>query len=231
MQTITEKDFIGTGDSRTLNRYEQYMDIVPLPIRFTDSSDHQQKILYPRRLTEELIFSLASKLKTPPDVIIWLSRGGQFPGYIFTECFRDSPYGVIITRGYDPNKKSQEAFYFERRILWGPSSNNKMRLDKIFKPNPLILVVDDILDLGLSMTNTLEYLIPLMKEHFSDPQFQTAAIWYKTSSEFSSDFYAVKLEQNESGKWPWILPDWEVSGMITEARLKNIRLDDVFYCR
>ena len=93
----------------------------------------------------------------------------------------------------------------------------------------MVLVVDDILDEGVSLRKILPYLEGVLKTMYTDAHFATYVCWYKTCSKIKPNYFGLKIEPDENGVFPWIITSWESSAMRADARLRGTPLHDVLW--
>lgn len=76
-----------------------------------------------------------------------------------------------------------------------------------------ILVIDDLVDSGLTLKATLAYL---REHHPLVQEVKSAVIWYKASSPIAPDFFVEYLTHN-----PWIHQPFEVYDTLTIEQLRD----------
>ena len=118
--------------------------------------------------------------------IICLARGGLRVGDILSRIF-DLPLAILAVSSYGgAGGQVQGSVSFARHLT--------MTTEKL---GSQILLVDDLVDSGLSLKETLVWL----NTHYGTDiqEIRTAVIWYKASSIFAPDYYIDYLPDN-----PWI---------------------------
>ncbi len=132
------------------------------------------------------------------DSIVTISRGGVVPARILSDVL-----------GIDD-------FHTIRSKFWG--IGGKIADEPIIKldempdiKNKKILVVDEVVDTG----STLTKIINLLRE-LGAKQIKTATLHYKASSSLVPDYYARKLYE-----WVWIFYPWSLSETLYELSIKE----------
>ena len=123
------------------------------------------------------------------DHIVCLAKGGLRVGDILCRLY-DKPLAVMSTASYrGENNRERGEIEFSQHL-----STIKPLGDRI-------LLVDDLVDSGVSLTESLSWLNNKYS-HISD--IRTAVIWYKSSSIAIPDYYIDYLPDN-----PWIHQPFE----------------------
>ncbi len=121
-----------------------------------------------------------------PEVIIAVSRGGLVPARIISDalgveelyCIRAKHWGI-------GGKKYKEPVIIEDNL---PISGYK------------VLVVDDVVDTGLTLKKIVEHL-----SSRNARELRTAVLHVKPKSVYVPDFYVEKLDE-----WLWIIYPWTI---------------------
>ena len=124
------------------------------------------------------------------DEILCLARGGLRVGDMLSRVFR-KPLGILFTSSYREGAGTQQG-----ALQIGSELASTRALE-----GPRLLVVDDLVDTGL----TLEALLAELPRRW--PQFveiRTAVLWQKAASRFRPDFVASRLDGD-----PWIHQPFE----------------------
>ncbi|MCY7367349.1 MAG: phosphoribosyltransferase [Chamaesiphon sp.] len=124
------------------------------------------------------------------DRIICLARGGLRVGDILSRIFKQ-PLAVLAARSYGgANQQERGKLLIANQIT--------MTGDKL---GSRILLVDDLVDSGVTLKQTTIWLRDLYPEL---EELKTAVIWYKAASIYIPDYYLSYLAQN-----PWINQPFE----------------------
>lgn len=125
------------------------------------------------------------------DHILCLARGGLRVGDVLSRLF-DKPLAILSTSSYGGKD-------FQERGNLKIASNITMTTDNL---NGRILLVDDLVDSGVTLVNILEWL----KQHneFKISEVRSAVIWFKACSIARPDYYVDFLDDN-----PWIHQPFE----------------------
>ncbi|TVP56763.1 MAG: phosphoribosyltransferase [Nodularia sp. (in: Bacteria)] len=123
--------------------------------------------------------------------IVCLARGGLRVGDIISRIYQQ-PLAILATSSYSGSGKQERGnLTFSRHLT--------MTTEKL---GSHILLVDDLVDSGI----TLEQTIPWLQENSKFPvvEIRTAVIWYKACSTIKPDYYVDYLPDN-----PWIHQPFE----------------------
>jgi xanthine phosphoribosyltransferase len=123
----------------------------------------------------ELLYQKAKSYE--PDIILAVARGGVTLGHFLAERFNLRDLYTINSIHYDDKKKLNSVKIFNIPDIL---------------PHKKVLVVDEIIDSGESMTEILKTL----KEKFPTVTFKTAVIFYKKEGKITPDFRC-----NETNEW------------------------------
>ena len=124
------------------------------------------------------------------DHIVCLAKGGLRVGDILCRLY-DKPLAIMSTASYrGENNQERGDIEFSQHI-----STIKPLGDRI-------LLVDDLVDSGVSLSESLNWL-KNKYSHISD--LRTAVIWYKSTSVAIPDYYIDYLPDN-----PWIHQPFEI---------------------
>ncbi|MGF1590727.1 MAG: phosphoribosyltransferase [Pleurocapsa sp.] len=123
--------------------------------------------------------------------IVCLAKGGLRVGDILCRLY-DQPLAILSTASYG-GKNNQE--------------RNAIKLSEHLSTiQPLgdrILLVDDLVDSGISLAESITWLKTKYAQNITD--LRTAVIWYKSTSIEIPDFYVDYLPDN-----PWIHQPFEI---------------------
>jgi hypothetical protein len=125
------------------------------------------------------------------DHILCLARGGLRVGDVLSRLF-DKPLAILATSSYGGKD-------FQERGNLKIARNITMTTDTL---SGRILLVDDLVDSGVTLVNILEWL----KQHseFDITQVRSAVLWVKACSTARPDYYVDFLADN-----PWIHQPFE----------------------
>jgi hypothetical protein len=101
--------------------------------------------------------------------IIAIARGGFYLGDYLSRRL-ELPLSVIVAQSYSKDNQQQ-------KLLLG-------NLSYINAPEDIVLLVDDLLDTGVTMT-----IIKKMLEDTWEVEVDTAVIWQKSHSQYQADYY------------------------------------------
>jgi uncharacterized protein len=133
--------------------------------------------------------------------IICLARGGLRVGDILSRIY-DQPLAILATSSYSgAGKQERGNLIFSEHVTMTTETLGSR-----------ILLVDDLVDSGV----TLQETIPWLKEYGKTPveDIRTAVIWYKECSVITPDYYVDYLADN-----PWIHQPFEPYEMMNPAEL------------
>ncbi|MGI2905137.1 phosphoribosyltransferase [Tolypothrix sp. VBCCA 56010] len=123
--------------------------------------------------------------------IVCLARGGLRVGDIISRIY-EQPLAILATSSYSGSGKQERG-----NLIF--SHHLTMTAEKL---GSRILLVDDLVDSGV----TLQETIPWLKENNKFPieEIRTAVLWYKACSVMVPDYYVDYLADN-----PWIHQPFE----------------------
>ncbi|MDB9445588.1 phosphoribosyltransferase [Anabaena sp. CS-542/02] len=135
--------------------------------------------------------------------IVCLARGGLRVGDIISRIYQQ-PLAILATSSYSGSGKQERGNLTVARHI-------TMTTEKL---GSHILLVDDLVDSGI----TLEQTIPWLREtsNFHVVEIRTAVIWYKACSSFQPDYYVDYLADN-----PWIHQPFEHYEHIRPAAINS----------
>lgn len=131
--------------------------------------------------------------------IICLGRGGLRVGDILSRIF-DLPLGILMTSSYQGKERGKLKI-----------ADNLTMINH--NPFSHVLLVDDLVDSGISLEQTLVWL----KNHYTNQikEVKTAVIWYKAKSIITPDYYVDYLPDNH-----WIHQPFECYDNFDRAKLE-----------
>jgi len=130
--------------------------------------------------------------------IVCLAKGGLRVGDIFCRLY-DVPLAILSTASYggEDNRDRGKIQFSQHLSTIQPLGD---------KPDGMaslrILLVDDLVDSGISLTESLKWLQSRYGKNIAD--LRTAVIWYKSTSVEAPDYYVDYLADN-----PWINQPFE----------------------
>ncbi len=125
------------------------------------------------------------------DQILCLARGGLRIGDMLSRIY-DKPLAILSTSSYGGRD-------FQERGYLTIASNITMTTAKLGKR---ILLVDDLVDSGVTLARILEWL--QQHEEFAITEVRSAVLWFKSGSVAKPDYYIDFLSDN-----PWIHQPFE----------------------
>lgn len=132
-----------------------------------------------------------------PDVVVGVSRGGLIPARIVSDVV-----GV-------------DDVYSIKASLWGVGGkvSDDVLLHRVELPvgDKKVLVVDDVVDSGLTLTRVVEYV-----KLFKPVDVRTAVLHVKPSSKYLPDYYVSKLDV-----WVWVIYPWTLHEVIYSILYKQ----------
>ena len=137
----------------------------------------------------ELLAAKINHAQCEFDQIICLARGGLRVGDILSRIF-NKPLAILATSSYrnDTHKRGKLAL----------ANHLTTTVDRL---GCRILLVDDLVDSGITLQQTLLWL----RDRYPEiQQITTAVIWYKDCSIYVPDYYVSYLPDN-----PWIHQPFE----------------------
>ena len=124
------------------------------------------------------------------DCIVCLAKGGLRVGDILCRLY-DKPLAILTTSSYGGENNQQRG-----KIRFSS------HLSSIEPIRDRVLLVDDLVDSGVSLAESVNWLNRKYGERISD--LRTAVIWYKSTSVKTPDYYVDYLIDN-----PWIHQPFE----------------------
>lgn len=125
-----------------------------------------------------------------PDVIVASARGGYVPARLLSDLL-----GVGDILALQVTHWGEATVRGDRAILRNPYD--------VDLSNRSCLVVDDIVDTGLTMMTVVNYV----KSRWKPREVRTAAIsWVSSHAMFKPDYYVEELRERE---WDWYLYPWK----------------------
>lgn len=133
--------------------------------------------------------------------IVCIAKGGLRVGDIFSRLFQQ-PLAILSAASYggENNQTRGEIIISEHLSMTNSHLGNK------------VLLVDDLVDSGISLKVSLEWL----KEHYQEDitEIRSAVLWRKDCSIIVPDYYVHYLEDN-----PWIHQPFEIYEQTSVADL------------
>lgn len=136
--------------------------------------------------------------------IVCLAKGGLRIGDILCRIY-DVPLAILAAASYggDQNQERGNLVFGQNLTMTTATLGDR------------ILVVDDLVDSGITLRETLTWL----RDHYDGQgskiaEIRTAVLWYKAVSVFKPDYYAQFLEHS-----PWIHQPFEVYERQSPAEL------------
>jgi uncharacterized protein len=124
------------------------------------------------------------------DHIVCLAKGGLRVGDILCRLYHQ-PLAILSTASYSgKNNREQGKIKFSEHI------------STIYPLGKRILVVDDLVDSGISLAESVNWLTNKYGENITE--IRTAVIWYKSTSIKIPDYFVDHLPDN-----PWIHQPFE----------------------
>jgi hypothetical protein len=155
----------------------------------------------------QAIESLAIKIyqsKWKFDYIICIAKGGLRLGDILSRIY-DLPLGVLFVSSYrDINDRVRKEIKFSEHLAMLEG-----------KLEGCILLVDDLVDSGISLELSIAWLQKRFEANISE--IRTGVLWYKKSSTIVPDYYVEYLDNN-----PWIHQPFEYYETITPEQLLSL---------
>jgi hypothetical protein len=125
------------------------------------------------------------------DHIVCLAKGGLRVGDILCRLYR-KPLAILSTASYGgKDNREQGKIKFSEH------------LSTIYPLRERILLVDDLVDSGISLAESVNWL--QTKYHENIKEIRTAVIWYKSTSLKIPDYFVDYLPDN-----PWIHQPFEI---------------------
>lgn len=134
---------------------------------------------------------LAKKVKDDfkPDVVISIASGGLVPGKILKEMLEVKIMGVISAHYYDKTVRRKECVVEKSLSGFVPKNSDHN-----------ILVVDDIVETGVTFQEVLKVLPELLGH--GNWKIKTATLFVKPQSKFVPDYYVMNASE-------WVVFPWE----------------------
>ena len=144
-----------------------------------------------------------------PSFIICIARGGLRVGDILSRIFKVK-CGYLGVESYSSAGEGkvsdvQNELTFARDLS---------TTSKIYGEN--ILVTDDLIDTGVTLEKTLDWLKQYKDFENKKITFKSAVLYKKEKSEFRSDYIVHNLKDN-----PWIVFPYELRELISIEQLKK----------
>ena len=140
------------------------------------------------------------------DHIVCLAKGGLRVGDILCRIY-DKPLAVLFTASYGgKNNRERGTIRFSEHLT-------------TIKPlGDRILLVDDLVDSGISLARSINWLREYAKNTSTQNtiELRTAVIWYKSTSVQTPDYYVDYLPNN-----PWIHQPFEKYEQVEIAELNR----------
>jgi len=134
---------------------------------------------------------LSDKIKQSnwrPDTLIAIARSGFVPGRILSDFLGVTDLvSLKVEHWLDTTAQHKDEATIPYRIQFELENKN-------------VLVIDDIVDTGKSMQETIKYL-----QSFSPKEVKSAVMQYLTCSAYEPNYYADKEEC-----WTWFIYPWNV---------------------
>ncbi|AFY39544.1 phosphoribosyltransferase [[Leptolyngbya] sp. PCC 7376] len=140
----------------------------------------------------QTIEKLAEQIQTSGwefNQILCLAKGGLRVGDILARIF-DQPLAILNVSSYGGNDNRQQS-----QIRFAEHLTNFGEL------GDRLLLVDDLVDTGVSLERTLDWLQNYAPHLI---EIRTAVLWYKARSHAKPDYFVEYLEHN-----PWIQQPFE----------------------
>ena len=136
------------------------------------------------------------------DHIVCLAKGGLRVGDILCRLY-DKPLAILFSASYGgKNNRQRGQIKFSEH------------LSTIQPLGDRILLVDDLVDSGVSLAESSNWLEAHYGENITD--IRTAVIWYKSTSVKAPDYYVEYLSDN-----PWIYQPFEIYEQTTIAKFAS----------
>lgn len=132
-----------------------------------------------------------------PEVVVAVSRGGLVPARIVSDVAGvDDVYSIKASLWGVGGKVSDDVLLHRTEL---PVGGRK------------VLVVDDVVDSGLTLTKVVEYV-----KLFKPVDVRTAVLHVKPSSKYLPDYYVSKLDV-----WVWVVYPWTLHEVIYSILYKQ----------
>lgn len=141
------------------------------------------------------------------DHIVCLAKGGLRVGDILCRLYR-KPLAILSTASYGgkDNREQGKIKFSEHLSTIYPLGDKSVLKDTPSDngiPSLRILLVDDLVDSGISLAESVNWL--QTKYHENIKEIRTAVIWYKSTSLKIPDYFVDYLPDN-----PWIHQPFEI---------------------
>lgn len=141
------------------------------------------------------------------DHIVCLAKGGLRVGDILCRIY-DKPLAVLFTASYGGKNNQQRG-----------EIKFSQHLTSIELISDRVLLVDDLVDSGVSLAESVNWLDRKYGNNITD--LRTAVIWYKSTSVKIPDYYVDYLPDN-----PWIHQPFEKYEQLGIPSLVNQKSED-----
>lgn len=145
------------------------------------------------KLSQTACQALAKRLKKQKfDSIIAIANGGLVPGKLLSE-YLNLPLGIIVAKRYSKKNEPRQKVFLSSKVLWttkNPKTNK-------------ILLVDDIIDQGVTVEKTVLQLHKTLK-----PKHLEVAVLYYKPDFVQVDLSNVPMHYYKKTK-DWIVFPWE----------------------
>lgn len=152
----------------------------------TETNQNQKELTFTweefREYCEVIATAIINSKKSYSQIIA-IARGGFYLGDYLSRRL-ELPLSVIVTQSYSKDNQQQ-------KFLSG-------NLSYINPPKHRVLLIDDLLDTGVTMT-----IIKKMLEDTWKVEVDTAVIWQKSHSQYQADYYHSITPQDYWIKQPF----------------------------
>tara|TARA_B100000989_G_scaffold170278_1_gene127504 strand:- start:155 stop:685 length:531 start_codon:yes stop_codon:yes gene_type:complete len=144
-----------------------------------------------------------------PSFIICIARGGLRVGDILSRIF-NVKCGYLGVESYSAEKKNQIANKQNEISFARDLSTTSRNYGKN------ILITDDLIDTGVTLKKTIEWLKNYKDFREQKINFKSAVLYKKEKSKFNSDFIVHNLKDN-----PWIVFPYELRELVSIDDLRK----------